>query len=339
MRLRRRGLPLLVGVCGLTSCIVAAFDHVASSSLKRELEDRSRHGLALARFSRSGAELETRFFDGHIEVQSIKCCQSTGAFRTVTHNRVVVVDGSAPHDATAEDRRDPPGGRPVSVNKGDQVVLMDNRGTVIARSDVRIYGFAVSPSPDEKQFAFVGFLGEDEPENAGVYVAAFHGQEVRMLADLDIVEDVARTGSGVRAMLDWSPDSKSLLLSWHGSVGILDILTGHLRNIAAGGEGLWSPSGEFISFVTSRRAAALFSVKTGQLKEIDPGQRTGSPLEWSPDGKYLLIRETEDSHVPYGCLWVYRVADAAFVPIPGYGVAGPRPQWVQLASPQRARGI
>ncbi len=55
-----------------------------------------------------------------------------------------------------------------------------------------------------------------------------------------------------------------------------------------------------------------------------------TPIEWSPDGRYLLIYEGQGSHVPYGCIWVYRVSDGAFVPIPNYGVGGPRPHWIQF---------
>ncbi len=77
---------------------------------------------------------------------------------------------------------------------------------------------------------------------------------------------------------------------------------------------------------------SLLNTTTGEFRVIDPGRGTGRSIEWSPDGKYLLIYETKGGHVPYGCQWVYRVSDGAFIPIPYYGQGGPHPYWIQLNS-------
>jgi Tol biopolymer transport system component len=130
--------------------------------------------------------------------------------------------------------------------------------------------------------------------------------------------------------VDWSPDGESVLFSYEGAVLLVDAQTGQTRKIADGGAALWSPTGEWISYVTSQSEPALLNVATGESKVINPGKPTGSVLEWSPDGKYLLIPEGEGSHVPYGCLWVYRVSDGAFVPILRYGMTNSTPHWIQL---------
>jgi Tol biopolymer transport system component len=101
--------------------------------------------------------------------------------------------------------------------------------------------------------------------------------------------------------VDWSPDGESVLFSYEGAVLLVDAQTGQTRKIADGGAALWSPTGEWISYVTSQSEPALLNVATGASKIINPGKPTGSVLEWSPDGKYLLIPEGEGSHVPYGC--------------------------------------
>lgn len=74
----------------------------------------------------------------------------------------------------------------------------------------------------------------------------------------------------------------------------------------------------------------LFNLTTGETKAIDPGRQVVAPIEWSPDGNYLLIREGEGSHVPYGCYWVYRISDSSWLPLQDLGVGGLPPNWIQV---------
>jgi Tol biopolymer transport system component len=139
-----------------------------------------------------------------------------------------------------------------------------------------------------------------------------------------------RDGFQAQMTVDWSPDGKNLLCNHEGAVFLVDSRTGKSRKIADGSAPLWSPSDDWISYITSDWEAALLNVASGKSRRIDPGKKTATPIEWSPDGKYLLILEGEGSHVLYGCLWVYRISDGAFVPIPNYGKGGPRAHWIQL---------
>ena len=219
---------------------------------------------------------------------------------------------------------------------GGQVVVLDTRNTVLARSEVRIWPAEVSLSPDERRLACVSVLQGGNEGDRGLYVAGFGKGEVRKLMSFAL--PTQHDGFQADMTVDWSPDGKNLLCNHEGAVLLVDSLTGTSRKIADGSAPLWSPSGDWISYITADWEAALLNVASGKSRRIDPGKKTGTPLEWSPDGKYLLILEGQGSHVWYGCLWVYRVSDGAFVPIPnGYGTGGPHAQWIQLDASSQIR--
>jgi Tol biopolymer transport system component len=211
---------------------------------------------------------------------------------------------------------------------GGPVIVSDNRSTVLALSQIRIRPTEASLSPDEKRFAFVSVLQGGNEADRGLYVAGFGKGEVRKL--MSVAQPSPHDGYQTHTTVDWAPDGKTLVFNNEDSVLLVDSHTGKSRKIADGSAPLWSPSGDWISYITPDRDAALLNVSSGESKRIDPGKKTNTPLEWSPDGKYLLILEGEGSHVPYGCLWVYRISDGAFVPIPNYGQGGPRAHWIQL---------
>lgn len=212
---------------------------------------------------------------------------------------------------------------------GGHVVVLDARGLVVARSEAWIGPFPLSLAPDEGRFVFLGVPEGRPAEEEGVYLTKFRGKEARRLVSLP---QWRRNGddAGVSAMLDWSPDGNSILLSGRGRVLVINAETGQWRKVAEGGSAQWSPSGQWVSYVTPNMEATLLNVANGETRRIDQGHEVLSAVEWSPDGKYVLLREGQGSHVPYGCLWVYRITDGAFVPIPYYGMAAPHPHWIQL---------
>ena len=321
----RTGL-LCCALSALTSC--AWLDHSTNSGLQRELIERSRQGLALAQYQTQPLlQINLLIFDGSSKRLEVACCSRAEA-PTISRNRLVVVDMTccptlnplrvSPSDLLQELRI-----------YGGQVVVMDTRNAVLARSEIRIWPAEVSLSPDERRFAFVGVLQGGQQGDQGLYVAGFGKGEARKL--MHVTRPTSHDGYQVHTTVGWSPDGKSLVFNGDGAVLLVDLRTGRSRKIADGSAPLWSPSGDWISYVTPDREAALLNVSSGESRRIDPGKKTGTPLEWSPDGKYLLILEGEGSHVPNGCLWVYRVSDGAFVPIPNYyGTGGPRAQWIQL---------
>jgi hypothetical protein len=317
---------LLFGALGcITSCAQTWLDHPTNVQMEQELVERSKDGLALSEFTRDGLMLNLRFFDGRAMAISFECCAS--AYRgSLRRNRLVTVDtnsAAAPDDPTNSD-----GGDEHLVG---QVVVVDVHGKVLARSELRIDATVPSLSPDEGSFAYVGSLpGQPLLSTYGVYVAGFHDRTPRKLMAVPFSIPPEAYSPFTYVTVDWSPAGESLLLSFRRGVWILNVKTGEARKVADGGLARWSPSGEWISYVNTKREAALINVATGKSTTIDPGRGTGSEIKWSPDSRYLLIGEGEGSHVPYGCLWIYRVSDGAWVPIPGYGIASPHPEWIQL---------
>jgi dipeptidyl aminopeptidase/acylaminoacyl peptidase len=289
--------------------------------------ERSGQGLALAQYQTQPVlQINLRLFDGSNKRLKVTCCLRAEN-PTISRNRLVVVDmTSSPalnllRDSASDLLKE------LRIY-GGQVVVMDTRNAVLARSEIRIWPADVSLSPDERRFAFVGVLQGGQQGDQCLYVAGFGKGEAQKL--MNVTRPTSHDGYQVHTTVDWSPDGNSLVFNNEGAVLLVDSGTGSSRKIADGSAPLWSPSGDWISFITPDREAALLNVSSGESRRIDAGRKTGTPIEWSPDGEYLLILEGEGSHVPFGCLWVYRVSDGAFVPIPNYGTGGPRAKWIQL---------
>ena len=200
----------------------------------------------------------------------------------------------------------------------------------MAVSEVALVAHFATMSPDGKRFAFLGIPQEPPGSGFGIYVAGFHDKESRKIVDVGLPRQRTYMDVTTNTMLDWAADSENLLFSNEQTVSLVNAQTGTVRKLADGGGAQGSPSSDWISYITVKLQAGLLNLKTGETKLIDHGHEVLREMEWSPDGKYLLIFEGEGSHVPYGCLWVYRVSDGAFVPIPYYGTAGPAPHWIRL---------
>src|SRR5258708_27253468 len=73
------------------SCAQTWLDHPTSTSLQRELIDKSRKGLALAKFEGHESSPVVRYFDGQIKPLKLACCNRTGGI-TLSHGQFVMVD-------------------------------------------------------------------------------------------------------------------------------------------------------------------------------------------------------------------------------------------------------
>jgi hypothetical protein len=215
------------------------------------------------------------------------------------------------------------------------VIEMDARGTVIARSVARFRPAPVSLAPDGEHFAILAPPVGDIAGPGGLYIGAFHqggGRNLARVGSEDRYETFARVPS-----IDWSPRGDSVLFSDLGTISLVDIRTGLLKRLAEGGAATWSPSGDWISYVTLKSEVALLNPSTGETKRIDPGKEMQWTPKWSPDGRYLLIPEGEGSHVYEGCLWVYRISDGAWAPLLDFGAWLKEWYWVDTG-PSRKQG-
>jgi len=304
-----RSISILLTVLCLSTCACTWLSHLTNFGLQRELEERSKQGLAAAALYYD--TIGVRFFDGRkIEVK-VACCKvsETGV---IARNRIVLVD--APEDTL----------RAVASGfYGGPVVVMDMHGAVVERSELEVHADVVSLSPDEKTFAFVGAPRGGPFNDWGVFVAGFHGLTARKAQNAP----VPAPGHPTASALDWSPDGRNLLLSSLGDIEILNVDTGQSQKIADGSYARWSPSGDWVSYVTTQWRAALLNLRTHETKIIDPSAKMAWEMEWSPDGKFLLLAETGDTY--FGFEWVYRISDGAYCPLHDLGGV-PRPNWITL---------
>src|SRR5580700_1043095 len=85
------GRVLLVTVLISHLACCTWLDHATSASLQSELRERSKGGLALARWVPSTASVELRFFDGRRKILRLACCGSEAGV-VVLRNRIAAVD-------------------------------------------------------------------------------------------------------------------------------------------------------------------------------------------------------------------------------------------------------
>ena len=102
----------------------------------------------------------------------------------------------------------------------------------------------------------------------------------------------------------WSPDGRWLALEGSGAVFILDPATLELRRVATadrrptGEASVWSPDSRSIAFIKPSIGGTgmieIADIETGAVRDVQPnlaaGASLGTPLVWSPDGRWLLAR-------------------------------------------------
>jgi Tol biopolymer transport system component len=102
----------------------------------------------------------------------------------------------------------------------------------------------------------------------------------------------------------WSPDGRRLALEGSGAVYILDPATLELRRVATaerrptGEASVWSSDSRSIAFVKPSTDGTgiieIAGIDTGAPRDVQPnlaaGASLGTPLVWSPDGRWFLAR-------------------------------------------------
>jgi len=309
---RRLLIVLLTSVC---SCSFPWLDHAPNQDLGRELEQASRAGLALGRIDPTSHILSLYYFDGRKGQVGLPSENDLADWR-ILPDALLSIDTVGPRRGS--------------------VVISDLKGNAIASSIVRVDdGSSVAISHDRRSIAFIGKPVSAAFETWGTYVAGMGDDQLRQLMQLPrpprSILDSGRLVLG--DSVDWNPSGTQLLVSARGDLIRVIAETGERRKVADGWSARWSPDGHWASFITPKFEAALLNLDTGRSQVIDPGRESVMPLEWSPDGKYILLREGAGSHVVLGAFWVYRVSDAAFWPVLGLGTPGLFPNWIQAKSP------
>ncbi len=187
-----------------------------------------------------------------------------------------------------------------------------------------------------------------------VYVEPQDGQDVLWLYDAAsgekrrLLDPAAREGSIDVTSSQWSPDGNRLLLTGDETFWLLDVTTGELTSLPAGGEDttsvMFTPDGTRISYVQDNDLYVL-DIDSGDVQRLtsDGGEtvfngaldwvyteelatRAAQPAyAWSPDGVWLIYLRLDESAVNQDPVTDYRPVPAtvSYTRYPTAGTANP----------------
>jgi hypothetical protein len=299
-----------------------------SATLNKELSEKSKKGLALAAFDLTdGLSLRFRFLDGRQQNLALGCCTRI-ASGNISRNRLIFADLSTAPAFDGKRLTEPSYNLAWLLSYGGPLVVLNAKGEILKRSIARFNAFSVALSFDESHFAFVGTPLGKLAADTGVYIGDFKDPGLRML--MRVPDQGSVNSAMTRDLIDWSPDGAHLLFSNNGIIWLVDVLTGRLRKLVAGGGARWSPASDWISCITTEEHPALFNVSTGASRTIDSDGDAVGPPEWSPDGQYLILHELLGKPITGSRFSVYRVSDGAFAKVSIEGIGDHNYQWIQL---------
>jgi Tol biopolymer transport system component len=145
-------------------------------------------------------------------------------------------------------------------------------------------------SPDSKQLAVVGW---DSAGRVTTWVSSANGLGLRRFDGY---------------FQDWSPDSRSFLVSREGGTYVVDSRTGAARFLVQGNGADWSPDGTRIAFSVLTRRTRCISSSESRIFSVNPDgtdrrQLGGDGLPfthqriagWAPDSSRLVYYESSSS--------------------------------------------
>jgi WD40 repeat protein len=288
---------LLLGSCG---------GEEGSVALNQQLLKESVHGLGLYVIDVQRGWGQTRFFDGRLESFSVKQPAGPVAVQALPNG--------------------------FATSKGGHVVMHPWHDPE-ERSRLSLIPAVLSLSPDNKRFAFLGTPVDstNSDNREGVFVGDFESLLVRRLAGYPQA-DGQDLNNNPRPTLSWDPTGTQLLYSENGRIVLFDLGQQSSRMLEQGWSAQWSPNSPWISYVDKEKRACLLNLSTGERKTVRAGHKMlGTPLEWSPNGEYLLLAERRPPlpFTSYGHLVVFRVADGAAAFVEDYGVSEWTAHWFQ----------
>jgi WD40 repeat protein len=153
-------------------------------------------------------------------------------------------------------------------------------------------------SPDGHWIAYINrptSLAGADP-NDGIYVT-----DTACLANSATCESLTK-GPFTQVLhppIDWSPDSRSLVVTTRNSISVMDLETGALHHILEGdyypSVVVWSPDGEWIAFDAYSKDIAIVSTRDGKLVTIMQPPPSISLVDWiaipypfAPNDQYII---------------------------------------------------
>jgi Tol biopolymer transport system component len=141
-----------------------------------------------------------------------------------------------------------------------------------------------------RTIAFSAHPSRPEANDGGVFVVESDGTGLRRIA-----EDLAFE-------LGWSPDASQLVID-RGSITVLSVATGELRDLGAGDRPRWSPDGQKILFerrdAIGRGEIGVAAADGGSVQII----AEGFAPSWSPNGRSVTFSASWGRRV-WPALWI-----------------------------------
>ncbi len=197
------------------------------------------------------------------------------------------------------------------------LVVEQMNGQVLLKSDPPRFASAFYPAALNERVPRLAFLGTLQGANArrGLYwttldLAGPH------LVDYVGIED---------GRCDWSPDAGALVYEKERQVYVFDVAANSRRLLATGSDPTWSPEGDRIAFRGPHGEASLVTVDGAPLSWPLGKHLPISPIQWSPDGKFVSFSEAIPGtfKIPYfsafSRLVVARVEDGSVITVREFG--------------------
>jgi WD40 repeat protein len=91
--------------------------------------------------------------------------------------------------------------------------------------------------------------------------------------------------------ISWAPNGNSFVLDRAGKIFIYDLASHRASAIADGRDPTWFPDGKHIAFRTNEGKATAIDPTTLEVRDMLGGRKVLSPIQWSPDSKYVVVTE------------------------------------------------
>ena len=189
-----------------------------------------------------------------------------------------------------------PDGSSIAFMRGDpdssDLYMMSSDGTDVTRlTDYDGYEHSPSWSPDGERIAFVRGHQDTRAfgESGELWVVGSDGSDATLLLDQSIWQP------------DWSPGGRYIAVGMGvdevSHVGILDLVTGVVRDLGRGFAPQWSPDGARLAFISDREGDwDLYTMDAdgGNVDQLTNDAAYDTFPIWSPDGATILFQSRDD---------------------------------------------
>jgi WD40-like Beta Propeller Repeat len=130
--------------------------------------------------------------------------------------------------------------------------------------------------------------GPDAPPSPGLVELSLQWVDMASMEIMRVGEPSTNQDVG---SIGWAPNGDSFVFDRAGKVFVYDLVSRRTLAIAEGKDPTWSPDGKCIAFRTNEGRAAAIDPITHEVRVFLGNRNILSPVQWSPDSKYVLVTE------------------------------------------------